>query len=476
MRKGVAYLTLANVVFMASGYATNLFLARLLGPSSYGVYGLLTAIMTALNLMQVNGVPQAVSNYIASNKKMADAIFYSGLIVQILLTTILTLLLFMLAPVVAQIFNIENGTHYIRLVALIFPLYSIFSLYIGFYNGLQNFTRQANMYSLYAIAKLVFIILLAIKFQLTGVIVGFIIAPILPILYGLRLHKPESSFPKRMILSYSMPLMVFATISILLFSIDLFTLKAMVSDLRVIGYYSAAQSIALIPFLAVNSIGQVMFPTIARLVAEGAYDSAAEAVSNAWKYMWLILVPMLGIIFGLAHNVVSLLFGVEYVAATDTLRILIFGYLLLSIFSLFSSVLNGIGKLRSSIGCALGGAVVTIAACLILIPQFGASGAAIATTLGGLFAAIAAMIQVRGIIKFRFQFQTLVKAILIGGAIGALALTIPLPVWILPIWATVLFLLYLGVLLILGILPKAELLTMYDNTKSKILIRKNGRS
>ena len=62
---GTIYLMAAQAAFVASGYAIHIGLARLLGPSDYGIYAVVISLMTMVNLILTTGIPQAVSKYVA---------------------------------------------------------------------------------------------------------------------------------------------------------------------------------------------------------------------------------------------------------------------------------------------------------------------------------------------------------------------------------------------------------------------------
>jgi O-antigen/teichoic acid export membrane protein len=93
--KGAIYLTASTLTFMVSGYLTNVWLGRYLGPKTYGVYGVLISLMTALNVMQIYGVPQAVSKFVAEKPKKAHSILNSGLKIQLVLFMLAIIMVYM---------------------------------------------------------------------------------------------------------------------------------------------------------------------------------------------------------------------------------------------------------------------------------------------------------------------------------------------------------------------------------------------
>jgi O-antigen/teichoic acid export membrane protein len=411
-KSGFIYLTITNVLFILVGYLTNIFLARRLGPSDYGVYGVITALMTAINILQVSGIPQSVSKYVAEKKDQNEPILASGLQLQLFLTLSVAVILFLCAPFVAKLFNDDNFLYYARLMSLVFPFYGIFALYTGYYNGLQNFKRQALMNFLYILFKLILVIGLAILFGLYGVIIGFVISPLLAIAGGIKIPNFSKLFSRKIIILYSIPLIALAGLSTLQLTLDIFSLKAMVHNSSITGYYAAAQSIAIIPYFGLSAIGVVLMPSISNIMGEGKLIEARTIISTSLKYLLMILIPIALLMATTAPQLVSLLFGQNYSPSVTPLRILLLAYVLLTIFAMMANILNGSGHAKKSMLIASAGVAVSLIGYIILIPKYSSSGAAVSTLLGSSIASILSIILVYSIFRFRFSIFDLLKIIL----------------------------------------------------------------
>src|SRR4051812_14514395 len=105
MKKGFIHLTLSLGSFIVSGYLINIFLGRFLGPSSYGVYGVLISLMGIINIIQTGGIPLATAKFIAEDDARRDSILKSSLILQLLITLLITISLFLLAKPLSLLFN-----------------------------------------------------------------------------------------------------------------------------------------------------------------------------------------------------------------------------------------------------------------------------------------------------------------------------------------------------------------------------------
>jgi stage V sporulation protein B len=430
---GALYLSIASLIFMASGYLINIFLGRHLGPTAYGTYGVLTSLMTVLNIVQLTGPPQAVSKLVAERNKSTENVLASGLQVQLFVTITIAAIFILLAPVLAEIFNDSQFEGYIRAIALIFPFYGLFALYNGYYNGLQKFKIQAYMYALYSISKLIFVVVLALKFGIYGAIAGFVIAPVITLFLGFRFPRTKNTTYKRKIIFFSLPLIGFAVFTTLQLSIDIFSLKTLVANNKVIGYYVAAQNIALIPYIAMSSLGQVLFPSVSKFLGAGQMEDARQIIGNSLRYLLLLLLPMATALYATAPSLIHLLFGTKYLPAAEPLRILLVGYVLLTIFTMLANVLNGAGRAKSSMIIAACGVLVGFLGCIILIPHYGANGAAFGTLIGAIISAKLSILLTYKIFKFQFSYSSLFKAIVASALILAMGLLIPIPIYLLPV-------------------------------------------
>jgi O-antigen/teichoic acid export membrane protein len=464
LAKGTLQLSVASIIFILSGYITNIFLGRYLGPAQYGVYGVLISLMTALNVMQISGIPQAVSKYTAEKIHESNKILASGLFLQLILTLIISLSFFIAAPIIGSVLKDNAFIGYARLTALIFPCFGIFSLYAGYYNGLQNFKLQALMNSIYSIAKLIFVVGLSILFGLNGAIIGFIVAPLTALLLTIGMPYNVSTLFVKLLLRYSVPLIVFSALATLQLSIDLFSLKALSDNSLLTGYYVAAQNIALITYFGMNAIGQVLFPSVSFYLSSNQFNEARKIIANSLRYLLLLLIPIAVLIGATAPGLISLLFGTNYLPAVTPLRILLVGYVFLTIFAMLANVLNGAGRAKISMIIAAFGVGIGFVSCLLLIPKHGANGAAVSTLIGSVVSAIFSLAATYRIFEFNFSFISLLRVIAGSLIILAGGLLIPSSVYLLPFLYILLGALYIVTLHLLGEV------TLEDRTHIKNLL------
>ena len=136
-----------------------------------------------------------------------------------------------ISPALARLFHEPSLPGYIVLAALVLPGYGLFT-YAGYFQGLHRFGAQARLYVVYAIAKLVFIIGLALVFGLAGALVGYVLATFAAALSGSGRPHATGLFDTRRLVAFSLPLIGFSALALLQYQVDLFTVKASRHALR----------------------------------------------------------------------------------------------------------------------------------------------------------------------------------------------------------------------------------------------------
>ena len=309
--KGTSYLLLSSLFFIASGYLINIFLGRRLGPELYGVYGVVIAFWSGVNLILTAGLPQAVSKFVSEDEKNAESILKSAINLQAIGVLIIGVIYYLLAETVASAFKDPTLIPYLKLSSFIFPFYSFYSIYTSYYNGLHAFKKQSFMTIIYSLAKLVSIIGLSINFKLYGAIFGFIIAPTVALLTGFHFPKTVTHqiFPYKKLLLFSLPLIGFTVFATLQQSIDLFLVKALIHSGESAGFYTAVQNISKIPLFALSAFSLVLFPTISRSVAQNQHEKATALIQHSLRLVLLVLTPGILLISATSKELVTLLFS-----------------------------------------------------------------------------------------------------------------------------------------------------------------------
>lgn len=415
---GGVYLTAASLVYMASGYLLSIWLARYLGPSEYGLYGVVISIMTLVNLIQTAGIPQALSKFISSEENNLNALLKKSLKIQIILSFFLSILLILMTPIISAFYQDSQIAYYVLLTALILPFYGIYSILIGYYNGLHDFYHQASLNINYSLAKIFLVILLTYYYGLEGTIIGFVLAPLLSLLSQIKPIKSAARSRVKVkagaLINFSVPLVIFTFLSTLILSLDLLLIKKLMNDDASAGFYLAAQNISLIPYLGLSAFSQMALPTITKLLRSTSEVVAAEKFDHTLRTMLILLIPIVTVIGASSDALVTLLYSVEYLPAARPLSLLVIAYGILALCILYANSINGTGRVRWPILTATIGVIISGILSVIFIPIYGLIGAAFAVLTGGAVMLVLLHILLSRFLPIKVPFKVLSILLLVS--------------------------------------------------------------
>jgi len=146
------------------------------------------------------------------------------------------------------------------------------------------------------------------------------------------------------------------------------------------GLYTAAARIALISSMGQNAVNAIAAPLISASHRKG--DAAVIKRILIWSCIGSGVFGLC-VFFGinLFSDFVLGLFGNDFRQAADILFILLLGQLISSVFGPIDFILSMTGRQKELSFVVTIGAVATLTLCPLLIPLYGAIGAAIATTI-----------------------------------------------------------------------------------------------
>jgi O-antigen/teichoic acid export membrane protein len=133
-----------------------------------------------------------------------------------------------------------------------------------------------------------------------------------------------------------------------------------------------------------------------------------------YRYSFMALLPFALMILAFAETMISMIFTSEYAPAANALRFLIVGSLFYLIAQNNFSVLSGIGRPLTVAKITIFGAILNIILNVVLIPVFGISGAAMATSTSYVIMAFASILAVRKRIQLRFPVKHWIKTSVIS--------------------------------------------------------------
>jgi O-antigen/teichoic acid export membrane protein len=245
-------------------------------------------------------------------------------------------------------------------------------------------------------------LLIGLALALAGVtmpaayVLGFVLAVVASALLAVTvaLRRPPdaaAAVPLGAVLRYSLPLFVGNASQFLNYRLDVFFVKYFLG-LSGVGVYTVAVGISQLLWLVPNALAAIVMRSVA---AGGPRATILEQVALVNRFcLWFtagsaVVVAVLGI------WAVSAVFGPGFEASVRPLLYLLPGTVLFSQTVLLSSYLNGIAKQMDTTLIACGALVLTVTFDLLLIPRYGVTGAAAASTLSYIASCVVTVIAVR---------------------------------------------------------------------------------
>lgn len=438
------WLTASEIIFNIAGYIIQSAVGRILGPADYGRYSLIVTLTTMIIILIGNGIPTAMSKYLAEVFESAPekilGIKYAALRLQFILMLGVTVLFFFSAPAIAQILHDPSLTALFRLSSLIIPAFAAASFYFYYYTGLHFFRLQAILKTLRAIARILFIVGFAYFFGVRGAVSGYIAAPLFVFAVALVAdiylthryfpHVKQSKseridFSGKTILAYAGPLTLFLLFYEFILTIDLYFVKGLLGSDYQTGIYNAAITAGRIPYYLFYALTIILLPAISKTTAEKNDKETYSLIDKSLRLMNLLLFPMVTLMIVYAPQILHIFYGSKYAAAEQPMQIYALGVGFLTVFYVLSFAVNGAGLVRIPMKLSFFGFLGVILLNLLFIPRFQLIGAALATTIISLLLMILLLSSVRKHFQAKIPIRTLFASI--GSACGIALLSGVLP-------------------------------------------------
>ena len=450
--RGLILIAGAKIYFIVTAYAVHFLLPRLLGsPESFGLFSTAMSAVSILNNVLIASTVQTVSKLVSEDEPRSPATLQQGLRIQLVVGGVLAGTVFAMAPPFAEhALRDPTLTPLLQVAASVVLAYALYAALIGSLNGRHLFHKQAGLDATFSTLRTGGILAGAVVGAgALGAITGFASAAVGVLLIALVVvgigHRGEG-FELRRWLRFMAPLWVFQIFLNGILLSDVLVMKGTIADLGVeagmgakeaasaaseyVGFYSAAQKFAFVPYQLMLSMTFIVFPMISRATTLGDTEAAKRTIRGAMRLSLLILVSVAAPIAGAADGIMTLVYPDEYLAGSGALGVLVFGAAAFALFVITATVMSGAG--RPGVSATIGGvglvAVVVMNRVLIELVGLGDQtvvAAATGTTIGMGLALVAGGIVLRRSFGAFMPPLSMARALLAGAAAFAVARYVP---------------------------------------------------
>ncbi|MFZ2187738.1 MAG: oligosaccharide flippase family protein [Candidatus Moraniibacteriota bacterium] len=470
------WLTLSEIIFNIAGYVIHSSVGRILGPADYGRFSLIVTMTTMIIILIGNGIPTAMSKYLAEIFESAPekilGIKYKAMKLQAILMFAVTVVFFFSSPIIAWLLRDPSLTPLFQLSSLIIPAFAAASFYFYYYTGLHFFRLQAFLKTARALGRILFIVSFAYFFGVEGAVSGYIAAPIFVFLIALvcdiiithryfpstKQAKDEVvSFSGKTILTYAGPLTLFLLFYEFILTLDLYFVKSLLQSDYLTGIYNAAITVGRIPYYLFYALTIILLPAISQSTAAEDTEETKGLVNKSLRLLVLLLFPMITLLAAYAAQVLNIFYGAKYAAAALPMSIFAVGVGFLTVFYVLSFALNGAGLVKIPMKLSLIGFLGMIVLNFLLIPRYQLIGAALSTTIVSCFLMVSILAYTHTHFRATVSLRTLFASLASAAIIFMAARFFPHGVYSFILSGVFLFFAYFGLLKILGELKSSDI-------------------
>ncbi|MEM9090690.1 MAG: oligosaccharide flippase family protein [Cyanobacteria bacterium P01_F01_bin.53] len=433
---GTVWVFLAEGLILPTGLITAGFLTRYLGPQGYGLFTLASVVVAWVEWSITSIFSRTTIKFVGEAEDWRPI---GTLVVRLhlWLSVGITALIWLLAPAIANGLNEPGLGQYLQLLALDIPIFSLASAQRNILIGRGKFRERALATAGRWILRLVLMVLLVgAGFSVTGAILGTLGSSLVELAIA-RYFAPtpwfqKANFPVRSLFGYAVPLFFFAMTMRLYDKLDLVMLKVLGGSAEEAGIYGAAQNLAFIPTILSISFSPLLLSSLSRLIADGNLTQAKALARHALRLV-VGLLPMGAITVATAPAIVSLIYGETFLPTAPILSILIFSSLGLMMISIGTTILTAAARPKSPFFVVAPLLPLAVFGHWWIVPKLHAIGAAWITALVAQLGAIMMVVTIYRLWQIWPPALTLVRSLLVCGAMYALAIHWSVPsLWLLP--------------------------------------------
>lgn len=417
--KNYIYNVSYQILLLITPFITTPYLSRVLKPAGIGTYSYTYSIVSYFILMASLGVADYAQREIAyhqDNPHLQSRTFYEVNLIRFLLVNI---------SLITYYFFVSrfSGNHLIywyqalNIIAVLFDI-------SWFFQGLEEFGKIVFRNFIIKLASI--ILIFALIHQPSDLNKYIALLGMMNIVSGLSIwlylpkylvHIPRQEIhPFR---NFSTILQMFLPqIAIQIYTVlDKTMIGVITGSPLENGYYEQAEKVVKMSLTVVTSLGTVMLPRIAYAYAHKDYETIKANMMRSYRFVWFLTLPMFFGFIAVSNNFVPWFFGPGYEKVIPLMQILsglVIAIGLSNVTGIQYLVPTGQqNKLTLSVVC---GSITNFTLNALMIPRYGAIGAAIASVIAEITVTLAQFYIVRDIFPL-FQVVLEVKNYLIAGVI-----------------------------------------------------------
>jgi O-antigen/teichoic acid export membrane protein len=381
-----------NTFWMAAGQIGSrlfralivIYSARILGAADYGVFSYVVGLAGFFTVLTDLGIKSTLTREISQKPEKSDDYFATTFWIKIGLLVLTSLLIIFVAPLFSKI---EAAKALIPFVALLTIFDAIREFASAYFRGKEKMELDALLIILTNVSITIFGFIILNLFPNTKALtITYILSAGTGSILGIYILKNKFTkifkhFKKELIkpiLQASLPIAFLGILGVFMLNIDVVML-GFYEGAKEIGFYSASQKIVNLLYVLPSILAISTFPTISKLISQKEEKRANKLFERSLTLSLLIALPLSigGVLLG--EQLITFLYGMEYLPAAPAFMILIFTPLLIFPGMLIGNYIFAHNKQKQIAPFVIAGALINVILNALFIPKWSVVGCAIAT-------------------------------------------------------------------------------------------------
>ncbi|MFA5091314.1 MAG: flippase [Candidatus Paceibacterota bacterium] len=401
--KGSMWSLAGSGVFYSISFIYNIIVARAVGQDDLGLFFLALSVASMSAVFDDLGLASALARYVPffegkSEKGKIRALI--GLAQKLVTASALITVaaLWLGADAISAIYQKPSLAEPLRLLSAFLLFSNLFSVNTAFIRGRADIRAVQMLSAFQNSLKLVLTIAL---FQLYGASAltlagAFFLSFIPPTLLSFHIVRKKSadlpasdaistSQMAKEILPFGLMLSLASSLSMVILSASRLLLGYLgdpSTSTQMVAMYSVSATLAAVLLTLPASIGSIFLPIMSKLFGKNDFAQMRIVTETAQRWSLFISIPFALVMMVFSQDLLTLLYGDSYRPAGLVLSILAFGMVLRVLTYMLYMTLAAMQLVSVQLKMLMISGAVNLAACILLIPQFGMVGAAAAAVCG----------------------------------------------------------------------------------------------
>lgn len=385
-----------RILYFGTTGVVLIFLARVLSPSAYGIIFLAFSLLSVGQLFGDLAIPTSAARYITEYEELEPAqvgfIVTFSFVAVLVAASLVSLLLALFHRQIAALFNEPELGDVLLVGGGMILCRALYRYFRRILQGFKLLKSSAAVYSMEGVGRLVFVVVFVLLgFGTVGAIGGYALGYASAAILGFVLFYwyvyPDLTLTLRggrkvrnRILRYAIPLLGIRGARMVDNSFDTVLVGFFLAP-AMVGFYSLSKQAIHLLQAPASALGFSAGPWFGDQKAMGNVDRIADIYASSVVYTLVLYLPVAAGVALLAQPTLLIVFGEDFLPATEVLQIFSVLAVLQALEELTENAIDFLGRARErSIAKAIT-VTISLGGMIVLIPILDIVGAAIAKVL-----------------------------------------------------------------------------------------------